>query len=137
MLIGEAERCIEMLRGVIFSSRSPSKGTYDEPGSEISAFLKSCRQIFWYLAAFSGLSNLLMLTGSFFMLQVYDRVLPGRSIPTLIALIAHVIRLSHQDNLTVIGLALPAALVIAYVITALPRPISGAAESRLETAPQR
>jgi ATP-binding cassette subfamily C protein len=34
------------------------------------------------------LSNILMLTGSFFMLQVYDRVLPGRSIPTLIALIA-------------------------------------------------
>ena len=29
-----------------------------------------------------------MLTGSFFMLQVYDRVLPGRSIPTLIALMA-------------------------------------------------
>ena len=29
-----------------------------------------------------------MLTGSFFMLQVYDRVLPGRSIPTLVALMA-------------------------------------------------
>ncbi len=38
------------------------------------------------MAAFSGLSNILMLTGSFFMLQVYDRVLPGRSVPTLIAL---------------------------------------------------
>ncbi|WP_165637080.1 type I secretion system permease/ATPase [Bradyrhizobium shewense] len=52
----------------------------------MSAFLRSCRRIFWALAAFSGMSNLLMLTGSFFMLQVYDRVLPGRSIPTLIAL---------------------------------------------------
>ncbi len=50
------------------------------------AFLRSCRRIFWALAAFSGMSNLLMLTGSFFMLQVYDRVLPGRSIPTLVAL---------------------------------------------------
>ena len=28
-----------------------------------------------------------MLTGSFFMLQVYDRVLPGRSVPTLVALL--------------------------------------------------
>ena len=28
--------------------------------------------------------------GLFFMLQVYDRVLPGRSVPTLIALIAPV-----------------------------------------------
>lgn len=31
-------------------------------------------------------SNLLMLVGPIFMLQVYDRVLPGRSVPTLVAL---------------------------------------------------
>ena len=36
---------------------------------------------------FSGMSNLLMLTGAIFMLEIYDRVLPSRSIPTLIALI--------------------------------------------------
>ena len=30
--------------------------------------------------------NVLMLTGSFFMLEVYDRVLPSRSVPTLVAL---------------------------------------------------
>ncbi|MGO8344907.1 type I secretion system permease/ATPase, partial [Rhizobium ruizarguesonis] len=30
--------------------------------------------------------NILALTGSFFMLQVYDRVLPGRSLPTLVGL---------------------------------------------------
>jgi ATP-binding cassette subfamily C protein len=34
----------------------------------------------------SGLINLLMLTGPIFMLQVYDRVLPSRSIPTLVGL---------------------------------------------------
>jgi len=34
----------------------------------------------------TGLINVLMLTGSFFMLQVYDRVLPSRSVPTLLAL---------------------------------------------------
>jgi ABC-type protease/lipase transport system fused ATPase/permease subunit len=38
------------------------------------------------LAAFSALINLLYLTGSFYMLQVYDRVIPSRSVPTLIAL---------------------------------------------------
>jgi ATP-binding cassette subfamily C protein len=32
------------------------------------------------------LSNVLMLTDSFFMLQVYDRVLLSRSVPTLIGL---------------------------------------------------
>lgn len=34
----------------------------------------------------SGVVNVLALTGSFFMLQVYDRVIPGRSVPTLVGL---------------------------------------------------
>jgi PrtD family type I secretion system ABC transporter len=87
-LIGWSERSVEAIRQRMFSDQLQAADVYDEPRSEISAFLKSCRKIFWALAAFSGLSNLLMLTGSFFMLQVYDRVLPGRSIPTLVALMA-------------------------------------------------
>jgi ATP-binding cassette subfamily C protein len=38
------------------------------------------------VAVFTALLNVLYLTGSFFMLQIYDRVLPGRSVPTLVAL---------------------------------------------------
>jgi ATP-binding cassette, subfamily C, type I secretion system permease/ATPase len=86
-LIGWAGRTVEAMRRRLFSDQLRPADDYDEPRSEISAFLVSCRRIFWSLAAFSGLSNLLMLTGSFFMLQVYDRVLPGRSIPTLVALL--------------------------------------------------
>lgn len=82
------EEGIEVVRRRMFSGGIPKPDEYDDPRSEISTFLVSCRRIFWGLAAFSGLSNLLMLTGSFFMLQVYDRVLPGRSIPTLVALLA-------------------------------------------------
>ena len=37
-------------------------------------------------ALMSGMANVLMLTGSFFMLQVYDRILPSRSVPTLVGL---------------------------------------------------
>jgi PrtD family type I secretion system ABC transporter len=77
---------VEIIRRRMFSDRLPQADEYDDPRSEIATFLVSCRRIFWGLAAFSGLSSLLMLTGSFFMLQVYDRVLPGRSIPTLVAL---------------------------------------------------
>jgi ATP-binding cassette subfamily C protein len=33
------------------------------------------------------MSNILMLTGAIFMLEIYDRVLPSRSVPTLVALV--------------------------------------------------
>ena len=33
------------------------------------------------------MSNILMLTGALFMLEVYDRVLPSRSVPTLVGLV--------------------------------------------------
>jgi len=55
--------------------------------SELAAALLACRRAFMAVALFSGMSNLLMLTGSLFMLEVYDRVLPSRSVPTLVALL--------------------------------------------------
>ena len=48
--------------------------------------LASCRTGFAAVALFSAVVNILMLTGSIYMLQVYDRVLPSRSIPTLVSL---------------------------------------------------
>lgn len=42
----------------------------------------------WVAAAvFSGFINLLALTAPLFMLEVYDRVIPSRSVPTLVALL--------------------------------------------------
>lgn len=48
--------------------------------------LRDCRKAFIGVGIASALVNILYLTGSFFMLVVYDRVLPSRSIPSLIAL---------------------------------------------------
>src|SRR5215813_7980542 len=56
------------------------------PKSELREALGSCLSAFIGIGAFSGLINLLMLTSSLFMLEVYDRVLPSRSAPTLIGL---------------------------------------------------
>ena len=56
-------------------------------GSELAAALIACRQAFIAIGVFSGVSNLLMLSGALFMLEIYDRVLPSRSVPTLIALV--------------------------------------------------
>ncbi|MFO1174412.1 MAG: type I secretion system permease/ATPase [Paracoccaceae bacterium] len=46
-----------------------------------------------FLALFTTFVNLLGLTGSLFMLQVYDRVLPSRSEPTLVMLLLLVVGL--------------------------------------------
>lgn len=48
--------------------------------------VSSFRSAFFGIGIMSGVVNLLTLTGSFFMLQVYDRVIPGRSVPTLLGL---------------------------------------------------
>ena len=46
-------------------------------GPALANALASCRGAFVGIALFSGMSNILLLTGSMFMLEVYDRVLPA------------------------------------------------------------
>ena len=55
--------------------------------SELGEALRACRTAFIGVGIMSCMINLLYLTGSLFMLEVYDRVLPSRSVPTLIGLI--------------------------------------------------
>src|SRR4051812_44729209 len=55
-LTGAARQLVETLRQYVFFGRARPAHDYDEPGSEMSAFLRSCRRIFWALAAFSGMS---------------------------------------------------------------------------------
>ena len=53
---------------------------------ELRAVRGRARLLYWAVAVFSLFSNLLMLTGPLYMLQVYDRVLSSGSEETLIAL---------------------------------------------------
>src|SRR5271156_5321042 len=55
--------------------------------SELADALRACRGAFLGVGVMSCIINLLYLTGSIFMLEVYDRVLPSRSVPTLVGLI--------------------------------------------------
>lgn len=52
----------------------------------IRAALGDLRRAFRSIAVFSAAVNLLMLAGPLYMLQIYDRVLASRSVPTLVAL---------------------------------------------------
>jgi PrtD family type I secretion system ABC transporter len=54
--------------------------------SELRTVLASCRHAFLGIGLMTGMINVLYLTGSFFMLEIYDRVLPSRSVPTLVGL---------------------------------------------------
>src|SRR5215470_10762240 len=55
-------------------------------GQELAASLRSCKSALIASAVASALINVLYLSGSIYMLEVYDRVLTSRSIPTLIGL---------------------------------------------------
>src|SRR6202048_4483097 len=55
--------------------------------SELGEALRACRNAFIGVGAMSCMINLLYLTGSIFMLEVYDRGLPGRRVPTLVGLV--------------------------------------------------
>lgn len=65
--------------------------TAEQPS--IGSIASSCRGALGWAALFSGAVNALMLTGPLFMLQVYDRVIAARSLPTLQALLVLVVLL--------------------------------------------
>ncbi|MBO0764128.1 MAG: type I secretion system permease/ATPase [Hyphomicrobiaceae bacterium] len=56
------------------------------PRNPLAAVLASCRAAFIGIGLVSGIINVLTLTSSVFMMQVYDRVLGSQSVPTLVAL---------------------------------------------------
>jgi ATP-binding cassette subfamily C protein/ATP-binding cassette subfamily C protein EexD len=69
---------------MLFSSRMG--GLDRAPPTPLDQALASCRRQFWMVGLFSGVVNLLQLTVSLYMMQVFDRVLSTRSIDTLLYL---------------------------------------------------
>src|SRR3981081_2349534 len=56
---------------------------YDDP---VTVGLRESVRRMLGIAVFSGVINILMLSGSLYMLQVYDRVIPSRNVATLVGL---------------------------------------------------
>ena len=65
------------------SGRAPST-----TANPVTQAFREVRGDWVHVSIFSTVVNVLMLTGSLYMLQVYDRVLASRSVPTLVALSA-------------------------------------------------
>jgi PrtD family type I secretion system ABC transporter len=85
----------------------------------VTTALSAFRSAFIGIGVISGVVNVLALTGAFFMLQVYDRVIPGRSVPTLVGLVVlagslyvfqGILELIRSRLLVRIGVGLDAAL---------------------------
>src|SRR5262245_56108708 len=56
------------------------------PRNELKSAFWACAVALLAVGLFSGVVNILGLTGSLYMLQVYDRVLPSHSVPTLVGI---------------------------------------------------
>lgn len=56
------------------------------PGSELKTAFSHSAGALLGVGVFSAVVNLLGLTGSLYMLQIYDRVLPSQSVPTLVGI---------------------------------------------------
>jgi PrtD family type I secretion system ABC transporter len=66
------------MRGTTFTSAQKRKAA--------EKLTQGLRGVFLFLFSVSGIINILALTGSFYMLQIYDRALTSGSVPTLLAL---------------------------------------------------
>ncbi len=75
------------------SSPSPENLAPDNlaPDNLVTQQLRASGRRLGAVAVFSGVINVLMLSGSLYMLQVYDRVLPSRNVATLLGLSAMVL----------------------------------------------
>ncbi len=90
----------------------PASASAAQGGVVVNSYrggLRRMRGVFVMVALFSAVINVLMLTGSIYMLQVYDRVLSSGSVPTLMGLFAIVVVLyaflAYYDFLRVRSLA--------------------------------
>jgi PrtD family type I secretion system ABC transporter len=68
------------------SAPAPALAAGPQPRGELAQALRACRSAIVGIVLASALINVLYLSGSLYMLEVYDRVLTSRSIPTLIGL---------------------------------------------------
>jgi ATP-binding cassette subfamily C protein len=109
--------------------------------SELGEALRSCRIALIGVGLISCMVNLLYLTGSIFMLEIYDRVLPSRSVSTLVGLVIlagglyaaqGVLDLLRGRILVRIGSALDEGLSGRMFGTVIELPLAGAANQALQ-----
>lgn len=75
----------EPARDPLPGALDPAHPDYD-PHDEMAGALRQTKRLLWTAAGFSGAVNLLFLASRIYLIQIYNRVIPSGSIPTLIGL---------------------------------------------------
>jgi ATP-binding cassette subfamily C exporter for protease/lipase len=70
----------------VIAMDSAARSAELEQGDEFASALRQCKRLIWIAAAFSGGVNLLFLSSPIYLTEVYNRVIPSGSIPTLVSL---------------------------------------------------
>jgi len=65
---------------------SAQRATELAQGDEFASALRQCKRLIWTAAMFSGGVNILFLASPIYLTEVYNRVIPSGSIPTLVSL---------------------------------------------------
>lgn len=79
------ERATEATAHVI-ALDSAQRSAELEHGDEFASALRQCKRLIWTAAAFSSGVNILFLASPIYLTEVYNRVIPSGSIPTLVTL---------------------------------------------------
>ncbi|MEO8723330.1 MAG: hypothetical protein ABI395_07375, partial [Sphingobium sp.] len=61
--------------------------TTETAQDRLAAAMARARRSLWGVGIVSAVLNILLLSGSLYMMAVYDMVLPSRSVPTLLGLL--------------------------------------------------
>lgn len=115
--------------------RPGSRSTIAAGHAELAAARTGLGSLYLAVGVFSAVVNILGLTGSVFMLQVYDRVLGSRSVETLAALFALVVLLFAMMGVLDLARSRLLGRIAARYQTRLEARVFGAVLARSTTAP--
>lgn len=84
--IQEAQDRSDAAAAEVVALDSAARSAGLDKGDEFASALRQCKRLIWTAALFSGGVNLLFLASPLYLIEVYQRVIPSGSIPTLVSL---------------------------------------------------
>ncbi|MBN2972794.1 type I secretion system permease/ATPase [Roseomonas aeriglobus] len=84
--IQEEQKKADVATAELVALDSAARSAELEQGDEFASALRQCKRLIWTAAIFSGGVNLLFLASPLYLIEVYQRVIPSGSIPTLVSL---------------------------------------------------